>query len=414
MSNMTTCLNDLSYIPLNNEQNEPTQGDIGKLTDSIFNEMLEFFQNVFPTAKGYKLPPSYYAIKKTFKMIGLGYESIHACVNDCFLFRGEDHKDKQFCPVCNTSRWKESNTPGKKVPKKCTKHESSFMLTLILGPKSPGKDIDVYLRPLIDDLKDLWAKPDALEDDPICPRWMYPFERFMKKLKILYRIKLSRKVFRSVCKSIGLRSIIRIDHQELKKVIWYVLHNSLEIDTYRVKFKRQDLGVSANHTSYSLGLVDYTDSISVTLVMLLRCEFGRDCHDECRNKSNQRHLFVWTVDMINDEDVLPHDLADSDDEDLVNVDDDDDVEGVHGVTVAVLIIPSTLVSRRLRGPPENPIWEAGKTAGCIHARNQEPWDKDIKQTEFGPPTDDRKGVPDALWFLAQHPGRVEGGDPRKD
>ncbi|GJW66230.1 hypothetical protein Tco_0120654 [Tanacetum coccineum] len=30
---------------------------------------------------------------------------------------------------------------------------------LIHGPKSPGKDIDVYLRPLIDDLKDLWAKP---------------------------------------------------------------------------------------------------------------------------------------------------------------------------------------------------------------------------------------------------------------
>ncbi|GJW31971.1 hypothetical protein Tco_0052003 [Tanacetum coccineum] len=38
--------------------------------------------------------------------------------------------------------------------------ESSFMLTLLIpGPKSPGKDIDVYLRPLIDDLKVLWAKP---------------------------------------------------------------------------------------------------------------------------------------------------------------------------------------------------------------------------------------------------------------
>ncbi|GJY92940.1 hypothetical protein Tco_0508722 [Tanacetum coccineum] len=36
--------------------------------------------------------------------------------------------------------------------------ECYLMLTLlILGPKSPGKDIDVYLRPLIDDLKDLWA-----------------------------------------------------------------------------------------------------------------------------------------------------------------------------------------------------------------------------------------------------------------
>nr|GEW99020.1 hypothetical protein [Tanacetum cinerariifolium] len=38
--------------------------------------------------------------------------------------------------------------------------KSSFMLTLLIhGPKSLGKDIDVYLRPLIDDLKDLWAKP---------------------------------------------------------------------------------------------------------------------------------------------------------------------------------------------------------------------------------------------------------------
>nr|GEW49263.1 hypothetical protein [Tanacetum cinerariifolium] len=45
------------------------------------------------------------------------------------------------------------------------------------------------------------------------------------------------QVFKSLCKSIGLRSVIRIDHQELKKVIWYVLHNSPEIDTYRAKFK---------------------------------------------------------------------------------------------------------------------------------------------------------------------------------
>nr|GFA41276.1 hypothetical protein [Tanacetum cinerariifolium] len=172
MSDMTACLNELSYIPLNNEQNKPTQGDIGetsndpnqanrkefeelyasaneelypgcdhvtrldfmakftyfkakgKLTDSIFNEMLEFFQNVFPTAKGYKLPPSYYAIKKTFKTIGLGYESIHACVNNRFLFRGDANKDVHFCSVCNTSRCKDSNTPGKKVPKKVLRYFS--------------------------------------------------------------------------------------------------------------------------------------------------------------------------------------------------------------------------------------------------------------------------------------------------
>ncbi|GKB11449.1 hypothetical protein Tco_0845372 [Tanacetum coccineum] len=142
----------------------------------------------------------------------LGYESIHACVNDCFLFRGEDIKDVHFCPVCNTSRWKDSNTPGKKVPKKVLRYfliiprlqrlyksshtamEMTWHATrkckepgkmqypvdgrawknfdtkhldfvneprntlLIPGPKSSGKDIDVYLRPLIDDLKDLWAQ----------------------------------------------------------------------------------------------------------------------------------------------------------------------------------------------------------------------------------------------------------------
>ncbi|GJS19470.1 reverse transcriptase domain-containing protein [Tanacetum coccineum] len=194
MSDVIALLNDLSYIPPNNEQNESTQEDIGKLTDSIFNEMLEFFQY------------------------------------------GDNNKDVHFCPMCKTSRWKDSNTPGKKVPKKvlryfpiiprlqrlyksshtanemtwhaigkCTEpgkmqhpvdgrawknfdnkypnfakeprnvrlglaadgfnpfgnlsqaYSISFMLMLLIpDPKSPGKDIDVYLRPLIDDLKVLW------------------------------------------------------------------------------------------------------------------------------------------------------------------------------------------------------------------------------------------------------------------
>nr|GEV28584.1 hypothetical protein [Tanacetum cinerariifolium] len=170
MSDMTALLNDLSYIPLNNEHNEPTQGDIGetsneltqathnkfeelyananeelypdydyvtrldfmakftyfkvksKLIDSILNEMLEFFQNVFLISKGYKLPPSYYAIKKTFKTIRLGYELIHACEHNCCLFRGDDKKDLDIYLMCNTSRWKDSNTPGKKIPKKVLRY----------------------------------------------------------------------------------------------------------------------------------------------------------------------------------------------------------------------------------------------------------------------------------------------------
>nr|GEV89680.1 hypothetical protein [Tanacetum cinerariifolium] len=464
--------------PKNNEHNEPTQGDIGetsseltqathnefeelyasaneelypgcdyvtqldfmakftyfkvkgKLTDSIFNECLEFFQNVFPISKGYKLTPSYYAIKKTFKTIGLGYESIHACEHDCYLYWGDDNKDLDFCLVCNTSRWKDSNTPGKKVPKKvlhyfliiprlqrlyksshtakemiwhatgkCTKpglaadgfnpfgnlsqaysmwpvilmtynlpswlcmKESSFMLMLLIpGPKSPGKDIDVYLRPLIEGLKVLWDRKaqikvvdilcdlelvyhpalfdivihlvihlplEALEGGPIRPRWMFPFERYMKKLKGYVRNKAKPKgsiaksyvaeealtfssyyfwgvttkfnrfdrnvdpppptcqfqVFQSVSNSIGLQSVIWFDAQELKKVKRYILHNSPEIDTYR----------SSSRDGQSTEVDVPPDIINVI------------------EEDN---------DITDDEDAIPHDLADFDIEDLINVDDD--------------------------------------------------------------------------------------------
>ncbi|GKE67957.1 hypothetical protein Tco_1522118, partial [Tanacetum coccineum] len=43
MSDMTTCLIDLSYIPPNNEQNELTQGDI----DETSNEPTQAIRNEF-------------------------------------------------------------------------------------------------------------------------------------------------------------------------------------------------------------------------------------------------------------------------------------------------------------------------------------------------------------------------------
>nr|GEZ07789.1 hypothetical protein [Tanacetum cinerariifolium] len=100
-------------------------------------------------------------------------------------------------------------------------------------------DLELIYPPALFDIIHfvIYLPLEALEGRPICPQWMYPFERYMKKLKGYVEIKLSRKVFRSVCKSIGLRSVIRFDAQELKKVKWYVLHNSPEIETYRSQFK---------------------------------------------------------------------------------------------------------------------------------------------------------------------------------
>nr|GEV46499.1 hypothetical protein [Tanacetum cinerariifolium] len=133
---------------------------LGKITDSGFNLILKVLQEAFPHREGFRIPSSYYEMKKTYKKIGLGYESIHACINDCYLFWvSEENEKMQNYPICNASRWKDLKTKGKKVANKviCMK-ETSFMLTMLIhGPKSPAKDIDVFLQPLIRELQTLWS-----------------------------------------------------------------------------------------------------------------------------------------------------------------------------------------------------------------------------------------------------------------
>nr|GEY02220.1 hypothetical protein [Tanacetum cinerariifolium] len=87
-----------------------------KWTDISFDETMEFLLKAFPT--GAKHPKSYYEAKKSMKIVGLGYESIDACINDCCLFWGKDNKDEEICPTCKESRWKNKDTTRKKVPNK--------------------------------------------------------------------------------------------------------------------------------------------------------------------------------------------------------------------------------------------------------------------------------------------------------
>ena len=43
--------------------------------------------------------------------------------------------------------------------------DNNFMLTLLIpGSKSPGKDMDVFLRPLVNELKDLWVEGIVTRD----------------------------------------------------------------------------------------------------------------------------------------------------------------------------------------------------------------------------------------------------------
>ncbi|CAL8137313.1 unnamed protein product [Prunus armeniaca] len=153
---------------------------------------------------------------------------MHACPNDCILYRKE-YEDSNNCPTCDISRWKEgkdsilkkgvpakvmshlADSPSWKLlddkwpefgneprnlrlalssdefnphsslssryscwpvilvtynlpPWLCMKRKFMMFTLLISSPKQPRNDIDVYLEPLIDDLKSLWEEIGAVYD----------------------------------------------------------------------------------------------------------------------------------------------------------------------------------------------------------------------------------------------------------
>lgn len=247
-------------------------------SDNSFTDLLSLLHEMLP--EGNQLPPSLYEAKKSLSTLGLEYEKIHACSNDCILYRRE-YKDSNECPTCGLSRWKldKNNNSLLGVPSKvlwyfppmprfrrmfktreiskdltwhaenrtrdgflrhpadapawklvdnkwpefgkeprnlrlalsadginphatmnssyscwpvilitynlppwlCMKRKFMMLTLLISGPKQPGNDIDVYLAPLIDDLKELWEVGIKVYDG-------YRDESFILKSVLLWTI----------------------------------------------------------------------------------------------------------------------------------------------------------------------------------------------------------------------------------
>jgi hypothetical protein len=240
------------------------------LSNSALDAIIQLFSLVLP--EGHCIPNTLDKVQKVVRDLGLDYQKIHACVNDCVLFR-KGYAKMNSCPICGESRWKmaaagendEGSGTGagkKRFPRKilryfpliprlqrlymrettssymrwhkeglvrdekmrhpadspawkhvdndykefakdprnvrlglasdgfnpfgmlnvtyttwpvilipynlppwfCLKQPYWMMSMLILGPKSPGNSIDVYLQPLIDELKDLWVNGVATWD----------------------------------------------------------------------------------------------------------------------------------------------------------------------------------------------------------------------------------------------------------
>ncbi|XP_074271531.1 uncharacterized protein LOC141595463 [Silene latifolia] len=87
-------------------------------SDKSFTTLLEFLGQMLP--EGNELPRRTYDAKKILCPMGVDYVKIHACRNDCILFR-KDYKELDKCPKCGSSRYKlpkKNSTNSKGVPVK--------------------------------------------------------------------------------------------------------------------------------------------------------------------------------------------------------------------------------------------------------------------------------------------------------
>ncbi|GKB01986.1 hypothetical protein Tco_0830030 [Tanacetum coccineum] len=288
------------YIPLNNEQNKPTQGDIGETRLQQYLQM---------------------RLQKPI-------------IELCLFF-------KQIC----------SQTLMEDDMLKAQSKVVDILCNLELIYPPAFFDIMIHLV--------IHLPLEALEGGPIRPRWMFPFERFMKKLKGYVRNKakpegsIAEGYVAEEALTFSSHYFREFDAQELKKVIWYVLHNSPEIDTYRSQFKSKfpnkgherevpncltirqrhvdnDPGVSATSELFALACGPTPTPISVNSCVVNGVRFVVHSRDErrttqnsgiCSPGGNDGEMYYGQL-----QEILEFSYLSFDDEDLVNVEDDDGVD----------------------------------------------------------------------------------------
>ena len=79
-------------------------------SDISFSELLKIERKILPTTNVMQTPM--YEANKTLGALGINYKKIHACPNDCCLYRKE-YANGTECPECGESRWKYANNVNK-------------------------------------------------------------------------------------------------------------------------------------------------------------------------------------------------------------------------------------------------------------------------------------------------------------
>jgi hypothetical protein len=67
-------------------------------SDDSFKDLLTLLKDMLP--QGNSVAETVYEAKQKICPLGLEVEKIHACKNDCILYRGEEYEDLEKCPIC--------------------------------------------------------------------------------------------------------------------------------------------------------------------------------------------------------------------------------------------------------------------------------------------------------------------------
>ncbi|GJV63733.1 hypothetical protein Tco_1474561 [Tanacetum coccineum] len=158
---------------------------------------------------------------------------------------------------------------------------------------------------------------EAILGGPLRYRWMFPFERYMKKLKNYVRNKAKPErnddglpeeepdkfqVFRSVCKPTGRMKETRLTTDVMQAVVWFVLNNSPEVDTDILAYREDSVALITWKLVFRVGLI-YKEVDAPPV------------NDDNANANEDNADFI-----NNEDDVVAHVL---DDDDVVVSDDDE-------------------------------------------------------------------------------------------
>ncbi|GKV48031.1 hypothetical protein SLEP1_g54870 [Rubroshorea leprosula] len=120
-SNNQTLLGWLSYMLHTKAKNN--------ISGVGYNEIIHGCRKLLSPEDQQKVPSNFYEAKKFMKSLGLGYVKIDACVNNCFLYYGDEAKSLTACPVCGEPRYKRRNSA--QTGKKDRPRNSSWYLPII-------------------------------------------------------------------------------------------------------------------------------------------------------------------------------------------------------------------------------------------------------------------------------------------